>query len=406
MRHILLAREDESNEEEADNERSQQTTKSSPEDSYLIPVGTTVLVRRAGDVIPQVLQRVGPLDPRGTLPTQEYISLATPKTCPACGSPVDDNEASRTSKSIGKVVRCGGPQLLCEPRAIGLLVHAFSRDALYVKGLSESRIKVLKQEGLLRMPSDLFYNATQMESDLIEKLSNLTGWGTKSATNLAETAKRVASEGVPLSKFIYSLGIRYLGSGTSVLVAKAYQNADAFLSEMDQVFDLENPLEDSFPTLRQDTDTTKGVGPALLGSLTKYAQDLSLVDSARKLRQSILVLEEQTFQRHSLHPQPEEKTSSDSKSRPLNGMLVVFTGAIAGLSRARAQEIAIRMGAKSTPGTVTSQTNALVLGDKGGKKLDKAKQLGVRIIEGSEFLEMVESFESNRKGMDKTGEDE
>lgn len=121
--------------------------------STSVPVGTKVLVRRAGDVIPQVVQRVLEDD---TDPNDAMISLKAPDNCPACGSPTKVEKLTAKNSTEGQVVRCGGPSLSCPPRAVGALAHAYCRDALDVTGLSEARIQQLLDAGLLRIPADLF----------------------------------------------------------------------------------------------------------------------------------------------------------------------------------------------------------------------------------------------------------
>lgn len=118
-----------------------------------VPVGTKVLVRRAGDVIPQVVQRV--LEDESKV-NDTTISLKAPDECPACGSPTKVEKLSAKNSTEGQVVRCGGPSLSCPPRAVGVLAHAFCRDALDVSGLSEARIQQLLDANMLRIPADLF----------------------------------------------------------------------------------------------------------------------------------------------------------------------------------------------------------------------------------------------------------
>jgi NAD-dependent DNA ligase len=171
-----------------------------------IPVGTPVLVRRAGDVIPQVVQRIdsnGDNQESKTATNEKNnndtsstsISLEPPTTCPACGSPVVWEEPSSKSKNstVGQIVRCGGSPLLCPPRAITSLAHAYSRDAMDVTGLSEARIQQLMDAGLLRFPCDVFQWSDDAEWNTIAE--EIPGWGPKSCQNLKASIQRVASNG-------------------------------------------------------------------------------------------------------------------------------------------------------------------------------------------------------------------
>jgi len=356
-----------------------------------VPVGTKVLVRRAGDVIPQVVQRV--------LETDEHekdesalISLQAPDKCPACGSStriVETLSNSTNNTTQGQVVRCVGPSLACPPRAVGALAHAFSRDALDVKGLSEARIQQLLDAGLLRIPSDLFQLAAKDDASetLLSNMTELPGWGEKSARKLANVVGRVATKGVSLPRFIFSLGIRHAGQHTSKLIASAYGSADTFLLAVEEAA---SNNETAFAALAgtNETEGTKGIGPAQISSLVSFAREEESIHAARKLANAIPVHDEVIA----------VSMTEPSAKRPWEGYTVVFTGSLPnGMSRKEAQELAKQLGAKSTPGSVSKSTNLVVVGEKGGKKLDQALELGVRVIDSSEFIDIVEAHAQDRK---------
>ena len=356
--------------------------------AQIIPRGVSVMVRRSGDVIPQVFQRVGSLvtstQHDGTTSDNETISLATPQTCPACGSPVEQTMArSSTKEPSGQIVRCTGPMLLCEPRALGNLQFAFARDAFNVKGLSESRLRQLREEGLVQVPSDLF-RLTRNETEFVEKVSELHGWGEKSALNLAHATNKVATEGVSLSRFIFSLGVPFVGKGASEIVASVYKSVDAFLLDMKNVPQLQYPDLESFPHLREENDSTKGIGPALLESLVRFSLDTSVVQNVLELRELVHVIDE----------------PGDAENRvdrlnlvdgPLKGMNVVFTGKLEALSRNEAQDMAKQMGATKTSVKVTKATDLVVAGEKAGSKLSDAQSLGICVMDANEFVELHKS---------------
>ena len=362
-----------------------------------IAKGTGVLVRRAGEVIPQVVSIVGQndCDQQVNDIADGNISLVAPSKCPSCGSDVVVEESTNRSSStetIGKVLRCSGPPLLCAPRAVSALQHAFSRDALDVAGLSESRIQDLMELGLLRLPSDLFLAAREPD-EFVGKLSNdVEGWGEKSARNLASAANNVATDGVSLSRYIYSLGIRFVGVHSSALLARIYVSAEAFLEDIEAAGksfqDGSEGEEESFIALREECEATKGIGPALISSLVAFSNSTELVEAAKTLASCIVIHNDDSLSSDAAQPSGSDSTSA----KPLNGLSVVFTGSLQGLSRAKAKEMAKQMGAKSTPGSVSKSTGLVIYGEKGGKKLEQATALGVKVMPAEEFLKLANAF--------------
>ena len=351
-----------------------------------IAVGTSVLVRRAGEVIPQVVQRIGNFQVNNG---DEMISLEAPKHCPACSSPVVLDEI--TSTGVGQVLRCGGPPLLCPPRAVTSLVHAFSRDGMDVSGLSESRIQQLMDVGLLRLPSDIY----QLGDEGWAAVQELRGWGPKSCQNLRSAAERVSTTGVSLSRFIYSLGIRHLGKGSSEIVASCYVTKVAFLEALDKASEMTelldegdvDPADQPFSELQGQI----GVGPVLIQSLVNFAKTRELLDAAKTLSKVVRVLDEEQLAAGSSRSDPLATTTEGRREArlPWKGLRVVFTGSIPGYSRSESQKLAKRLGAKATPESVSKSTDLVVFGEKGGKKLDQAYSLGVRTMTAADFVELV-----------------
>ncbi|CAB9518826.1 DNA ligase [Seminavis robusta] len=387
--------------------------------NLFLATGSKVLVRRAGDVIPQVVQLAEPpklatADMMANNNSSSWIDLSAPLHCPACGSPTIADAPTSRAETGGQVVRCGGPQLLCAPRAVGALVHAFSRDALDVSGLSEARIQQLSMlnssksdEGTandttlamnaslvkLQFPSDIFKIAQNPEA--VEVIANLPGWGPKSAQNLANAANQVARNGVSLARFIYSLAIRYAGVHSSKIVATAYGNVDAFLQAMDEASESSVDTADAgnqpFAILADKSNTVnKGIGPSLLSSLVEFSREPELVAAAKELASVIKVHDDEDFSDAGILS---TKSSDDSDAtKPLQGLKVVFTGSLgsANLTRKEAQALAMSMGAKSTPGTISKATDLVVVGEKaGGKKLESARNLGIRIIDLKQFMSLA-----------------
>ena len=334
---------------------------------------------------------------RDTNDTQKknVISLDPPTTCPACGSPVVCEELSSTATTIGQVVRCGGPPLLCTPRAVTSLAHAYSRDALDVTGLSEARIQQLLDAGLLRFPCDVFQWSEDNEWKTISE--TLTGWGPKSSNNMKASVQQVAKNGISLGRFIYSLGVRHVGKHSSELVASCYGTAEDFLKAVESAAEWKlDPEHDNGDANTSDASSTEhpfsvlegkaGIGPVLISSMISFSKEKELVAAARDLAKVVQVLEQPKVIEHEIS----NSESSGSDSKPWHGFRVVFTGGIANLTRSQAQNAAKELlGAKATPNSVSKSTDVVVHGDKGGKKLNQALALGVQTITADEFLALI-----------------
>lgn len=345
-----------------------------------VPVGTPVLVRRAGEVIPQVVQRV---DMNVADIGANSVSLEPPTHCPACSSKTVWEESA--NKTAGQVLRCGGPSLNCPPRAVGFLAHAFSRDAIAVTGLSEAKIQQLMGEDILKVPSDVFKLASSnpQSEGLVAQMSEMPRWGPKSAQNLQRIVDKVSKDGISLGRFIYSLGIRFTGLHTSNLLAAIYGDVDRFLEDVEHASTTDNVTE-SFAILREETEETKGVGPVLLTSLHGFATEKTLIEAAKALAQVVPVKAEERKERTSDQGVAEQK--------PWQGWSVVFTGSIPGMSRSAAQNLAKELlGAGSTPTSVSKSTSLVVAGEKGGKKLAKAEELAVPIMDAFDFVDFVDT---------------
>jgi len=367
--------------------------------------GTDVVVGRAGDVIPQVLCLVPGKVKSGGHVSGEWISLEPPRNCPACGSVtvfdiseraglkskaagISEESPGGSEQESGQVIRCSAPQLLCPPRAVGALTHAFSRPGLDVTGLSEARLQQLVDEGLIKVPADLFHIA---DGDL-EAIASLPGWGAKSSEKLAAVAKDAASRGVTLSRFIYSLGVRHIGVHTSKLIASAYGSAEAFLADVDKASLAQTRRggvgvddEATLFLVLTGGNGVKGIGPVIIDALISFSRNQVLVQAAKELSEVITVLDEPTTRR-------DATTNAPQDNLPFSGLTIVFTGTIPGMSRPEAQQLAIDLGAEKTPGSISKSTDLVVEGEKGGKKAQKARELEIRVIDADGFLDIVGGY--------------
>mmetsp|Transcript_23156 Transcript_23156/g.35119 ORF Transcript_23156/g.35119 Transcript_23156/m.35119 type:complete len:884 (-) Transcript_23156:111-2762(-) len=369
-----------------------------------VPIGTPVLVRRAGEVIPQVVQRV--VMTNMTNSDSGFISLKPPTHCPVCNSKTiweESQESSSASVATKTSLICGGPPLQCSSRAVAMLQHAFSRDAMDIKGLSESRIKQLRDEEILQVPADLFtlmnpspsentHDVSHNETSRVDQLENLEGWGPKSVQNLQAECHRVMTQGLPLERFIYSLGIKQTGKHTSELLASLYGGqVELFLNDLEVASSPQN--DNAFEVLKKESEDTKGIGPVLIDSLYAYSRDSQLLQAAKKLSSLVPVIPSLSINKSS--------QKDDNHTKPWKGWSVVFTGSILNLTRGTAEALAIELlGAKSTPKSVTKKTTLIVVGDsKGGvgKKLSKAEELGIATMRADVFLTLVHEREKEKK---------
>ena len=391
--------------------------------------GVSVLVSRAGDVIPQVKKRVFEDDSADELSfgmySNEMISLEAPQKCPACGSPTSyefvtlpkkekvtrrkvepsdepdvDNDFDDDPDESGQVLRCSGPQLLCQPRAVNALSYAYSRAGLDVKGLSKAKLSHLMEEGIIRFPSDLFTTFGSEDSDeqlenkqlMLNNIADLPGWGEQSSQNVAESVRSVASEGVTLSRYIYSLGISTIGTHVSQLIASAYGNVKSFLKAMEEssLYD-EDRDTPPFATLTGEdgSEKVKGIGPTAISALVSFSKEKVLMKAAKDLADVLTIHDDRSHNATSAESSTSTEGDGDQKPSLFEGMTVVFTGSIPGMSRTMAQNAVKELGAKATPNTVSKSTTLVVEGEKGGKKATQARELGVRVVDYTEFMKMI-----------------
>ena len=298
-------------------------------------IGDRVWVRRAGDVIPEVLGPILSLRPPDARPFQ------MPTDCPACGS--------RLLKPEGEaVLRCYAG-LSCPAQQREALLHYAHRRALDIEGLGEKKVDQLLAAGLIREPADLYRLR-------LEDLVGLERQGQKSARNLLDQIEK--SKKAPLSRFIFALGIRHVGEQTAKDLARHFGSLAAL-----RAADLD--------ALQQAPD----VGPVVAESLRRFFHDPALAATLDRLADAV---------------QPEDNRSAAEApaSGPWTGLTVVITGSVPGLSREEAKTAAESLGA-TVSGSVSRKTSLLVVGEDAGSKLEKAENLGVRILPAAEFLQLL-----------------
>jgi len=324
-----------------------------------IRVGDVVLIQRAGDVIPQVLEV--DLSKRKS----DSAIFSFPKNCPACGSQI-----AKVEDDV--VLRCLGG-LSCEAQLKETLKHFVSKDAFDITGLGKKQIENFFIEGRIRSFADIF-KLEKAEQGAANPLRGKVGWGDKSIENLffAINQKRQIS----LEKFIYAIGIRHVGETTSKLLAQHFVSCENFKKVM-----LSLSKHDS-NTLRQaqgdehrdyqDFVALDGIGEKMAQSIIDYFRDERNLKMVLDLDEELIV--EDAILRH-----------SDSK---LAGKSVIFTGTLEKMTRAEAKKKAEDFGMKVV-GSVSSKTDFVVAGSDAGSKLKKAKELGLVVLNEEEWLETI-----------------
>ena len=321
-----------------------------------IRIGDTVVVQRAGDVIPQVVEVVLEQRPAGAQPYQ------FPTRCPACGSHAVRELNERTGKPDA-VRRCTGG-LICPAQAVERLKHFVSRDAFDIEGLGAKQIEAFYEEGLVRKPADIF-TLEARDAKSLKKLKDREGWGPKSVRNLWAAINRRRK--IALDRFIYALGIRHIGVTTARLLAKNYGSWQNFSEAMAKIAEGDQQARAAL----EDID---GIGGTVIEALAEFFKEPHNLEALEALLQEVEV-EDYHFE-----------AVSDT---PVSGKTVVFTGKLERLSRSEAKAQAERLGAK-VAGSVSKKTDLVVAGPGAGSKLKKAEELGLQILSEEDWIALVE----------------
>jgi DNA ligase (NAD+) len=312
-----------------------------------IRVGDTVVVQRAGDVIPQVVA-VRTDRPRGS----ERFEF--PDRCPVCGS--------LALRPPGEAVwRCTGG-LICRAQITERLRHFVGRDAFDIEGLGRKQVPQLLEAGLIRQPGDLFRLAEDPER--LRQLEQLPLWGRKKAENLRRAIE--ARRRIPLARFINALGVRYVGGTNARLLARHYGGLDAWREAMAAA-----AAGDS--GAREELETINGIGPAVAEALLEFFQEAR----NREVLDDLASLVEM-----------EEAPGETVAGSPLAGKTVVFTGSLEHMTRAEAKATAEALGAK-VAGSVSGKTDYVVVGADAGSKAKKAAELGITTLSETEWRELA-----------------
>ena len=312
-----------------------------------IVIGDTVSLKRAGDVIPQVINYIPNLRPKN------YKKISFPIYCPSCNSLLkrEKNEA---------IIRCINATE-CSEQIKGQLIHFVSRNAFNIEGLGEKQIIELFDRNIIKGPEDIFLINQDMEKEIKEKILGLSGWGPLSLSNLIKSINNAKNQ--PIEKVIYSLGIRHVGQGTAKLISKNYKSSDDLINKIKNL-EINIKKEEFIEELR----SVNGIGDKAIFALVSYflinrTQFFNLI--------GFLNISTPVSVKNNMHY--------------LYGKRLVFSGTFEHLSRTEIKNKAEIVGALISS-QVSSKTDILVVGLNPGSKFSKAKKLDIDIINEESFL--------------------
>jgi DNA ligase (NAD+) len=313
-----------------------------------IRVGDTVVIERAGDVIPQVVEVQLDRRPAGTRP------YAFPDHCPVCGSLAvrPEGEAVR---------RCTGG-LICPAQITERLRHFVGRAAFDIEGLGRKQVPQLLEAGLIRQPGDLFRLAR--DEARLAALAELPGWGVKKVENLCHAIE--ARRRIPLDRFINALGIRFIGETNARLLARHYGSVETWRAAM-------VAAAEGDQAALAELDNIDGIGPAVASAIVEFFGE----PHNREVLDDLLA---------QIEVEPPPQAAGDAS--PLAGKTIVFTGTLESMTRAEAKARAEALGAK-VASTVSRNTDYVVIGGDAGSKARKAAELGVRMVSESEWRDLA-----------------
>ncbi len=324
-----------------------------------IRIGDMVIVQRAGDVIPQIVDVVMDERKEGSEPYR------FPTTCPVCGSHAVRDINEKTGK-VDAVRRCTGG-FVCRAQAVEHLKHFVSRNAYDIEGLGSKQIEFFFESEdptlNIRTAPDIFTLEKRQEASLT-KLENIDGFGRVSVRKLYEAINTRRS--IALHRFIYALGIRHVGETTAKLLARSYGSYEHFGAAMSEASTFTG---DAWNEL----NSIDGIGEVVARAIVEFYKE------PRNLEVVTRLLSEVT---------PEAAEAPVASDSPVAGKTVVFTGSLEKMTRDEAKAKAESLGAK-VAGSVSKKTDIVVAGPGAGSKLDKARELGVATMDEDEWLALI-----------------
>lgn len=294
-----------------------------------ISIGDTVIIRKAGDIIPEVLSV--------SKHNEEAPVYEIPKSCPSCGSPVTREEGEAA-------VRCSNPD--CPAQLLRMLIHFCSRDAMDIEGLGEALLEVLVNE-------DLLHNAAEIYTLDYEKIAALERMGEKSAENLKNAVER--SKENDLSRLVFALGIRHIGQKAAALLSQRFETMDAIMAAaQEEILEID------------------GFGEIMANAVVQFFA----LEQSRKLIADLRTA--------GVNMRSQKETVDDRFA----GKTFVLTGTLPTMKRSEASAIIESFQGK-TASSVSKKTDYVLAGEDAGSKLRKAQELNIPILSEAEFLEMT-----------------
>jgi DNA ligase (NAD+) len=314
-----------------------------------VRIRDTVVIQRAGDVIPQVVRVVLDKRPKTSKPYK------FPDTCPVCGSHAVREVDEKTGKAdVDR--RCTGG-LICPAQAVERLRYFVSRDCFDIEGLGEKAIQAFYDDGLIKEPADIFLLAKKHADALLER----EGWGEQSVKNLFEGIDRRRK--VPLDRFLNALGIRHVGETTAKLLARHFHTLEALRAAM--------AGEGAVAELIQ----IEGIGETVAEAIKDFFDEPHNQKAIDHLLNAGV--------------EPQEVAAPVASNSPVAGKTVVFTGSLEKMTRHEAKARAESLGAK-VASSVSKKTDIVIAGPGAGSKLAEAQKHGVEVIDEDEWLRRIE----------------
>jgi DNA ligase (NAD+) len=342
-----------------------------------IRIGDTVVIQRAGDVIPQIVQVVIEKRPKDAKP------FVFPDTCPVCGSPAVREYNEKTGKLDARH-RCTG-ELICPAQAVEQLKHFVSRGAMDIEGLGTENIELLFSSGLVKTADDIFTlrdRRTEVQAAFAARREEQSRLRDEAAGKVRKTSRSVEErsfEGLDklfaaidarrepeLDRFIFALGIRHIGETTAAVLAKTFTSIDALRKTGLEAAAAGGQLHEVFPSIN-------GIGDTVWEALRDFFQNERNVTVLDSLLEQV---------------KPKDYVVTISANSQVAGKTVVFTGTLEKMSRGEAKAMAERLGAK-VAGSVSKNTDILVAGPGAGSKLKTANELGILILDEQGWLDLA-----------------
>ncbi len=330
------------------------------EEGHDIRIGDTVIVQRAGDVIPQVLDVVMEKRPAEAQPYE------FPKICPVCGSHAVRERHEKTGR-LDSVTRCTGG-FVCRAQAVEHLKHFVSRNAFDIEGLGSKQIDFFFEAEdpslSIRTAPDIFTLKRRQEASPLLKLENIDGFGKVSVRKLFDAID--ARRSIALNRFIYALGIRHVGETNAKILARAYGTYAAFEEAMKAAAPLSGEAWN-------ELNSIDGIGEVVARAIVEFYKEPRNLDVLGRLLEEVA---------------PEAAEAVVATSSPVAGKTVVFTGSLEKMTRDEAKAMAERLGAK-VAGSVSKKTDLVVAGPGAGSKLDKAREFDVEVIDEDGWFDRI-----------------